>query len=30
MFGRRFLPMDRHLPTEQAADPSFDLKKALA
>jgi 3-phenylpropionate/trans-cinnamate dioxygenase ferredoxin reductase subunit len=30
MFGRRFLPMDRHLSTEQAADPSFDLKKALA
>src|SRR5215472_7624742 len=30
MFGRRFLPMDRQLPPEQAADPNFDLKKALA
>jgi len=30
MFGRRFLGMDRSLPPEQAADPSFDLKKALA
>jgi len=30
MFGRRFLPMDRELPPEQAADPKFDLKKALA
>ena len=30
MFGRRFLPMDRALPPEQAADPKFDLKKALA
>jgi 3-phenylpropionate/trans-cinnamate dioxygenase ferredoxin reductase subunit len=30
MFGRRFLPMGRQLPPEQAADPSFDLKAALA
>src|SRR6202012_5765508 len=30
MFGRRFLPMDRALTPEQAADASFDLKKALA
>ena len=30
MFGRRFLPMDRSLPPEQAADPNFDLKRALA
>jgi len=30
MFGRRFLPMDRLLPPEQAADPNFDLKTALA
>jgi 3-phenylpropionate/trans-cinnamate dioxygenase ferredoxin reductase subunit len=30
MFGRRFLPMDRPLSREQAADPGFDLKKALA
>jgi 3-phenylpropionate/trans-cinnamate dioxygenase ferredoxin reductase component len=30
MFGRRFLPMDRALPPEQAADANFDLKKALA
>ena len=30
MFGRRFLPMDRLLPAEQAADPNFDLKTALA
>ena len=30
MFGRRFLPMDRALPPEQAADSKFDLKKALA
>jgi hypothetical protein len=29
MFGRRFLPMDRQLPPEQAADQGFDLKKAL-
>ena len=30
MFGRRFLPMDRPFPPEQAADATFDLKKALA
>jgi 3-phenylpropionate/trans-cinnamate dioxygenase ferredoxin reductase component len=30
MFGRRFLPMDRPLPLEHAADANFDLKKALA
>jgi 3-phenylpropionate/trans-cinnamate dioxygenase ferredoxin reductase component len=30
MFGRRFLPMDRLLPPEQAADANFDLKTALA
>jgi 3-phenylpropionate/trans-cinnamate dioxygenase ferredoxin reductase subunit len=30
MFGRRFLPMDRQLASEQAADPNFDLKRALA
>jgi 3-phenylpropionate/trans-cinnamate dioxygenase ferredoxin reductase subunit len=30
MFGRRFLPMHRSLPPENAADPSFDLKAALA
>jgi len=30
MFGRRFLGMGRPLPPEQAADASFDLKKALA
>ncbi len=30
MFGRRFLPMGRALPPEQAADPAFDLKGALA
>jgi 3-phenylpropionate/trans-cinnamate dioxygenase ferredoxin reductase component len=30
MFGRRFLPMERALPPEHAADASFDLKKALA
>jgi 3-phenylpropionate/trans-cinnamate dioxygenase ferredoxin reductase subunit len=30
MFGRRFLPMDRQLAPEQAADATFDLKKALA
>jgi 3-phenylpropionate/trans-cinnamate dioxygenase ferredoxin reductase component len=30
MFGRRFLPMDRSLPPEHAADAAFDLKKALA
>src|ERR1700750_359099 len=30
MFGRRFLGMDRQLPPEHAADPGFDLKKALA
>jgi 3-phenylpropionate/trans-cinnamate dioxygenase ferredoxin reductase component len=30
MFGRRFLPMGRELAPEQAADPTFDLKAALA
>ena len=30
MFGRRLLPMDRSLEPAHAADPSFDLKKALA
>ena len=30
MFGRRLLPMDRSLEPEHAADPAFDLKKALA
>jgi 3-phenylpropionate/trans-cinnamate dioxygenase ferredoxin reductase component len=30
MFGRRFLPMHRQLAPEQAADPNFDLKAALA
>src|ERR1700761_6909736 len=30
MFGRRFLGMERSLPPEQAADPKFDLKAALA
>src|ERR1700761_7698275 len=30
MFGRRFLPMERALPPEHAADSAFDLKKALA
>jgi 3-phenylpropionate/trans-cinnamate dioxygenase ferredoxin reductase component len=30
MFGRRFLPMERSLSPEHAADPKFDLKKALA
>jgi 3-phenylpropionate/trans-cinnamate dioxygenase ferredoxin reductase subunit len=30
MFGRRFLPMERALPPEKAADPAFDLKAALA
>jgi 3-phenylpropionate/trans-cinnamate dioxygenase ferredoxin reductase subunit len=30
MFGRRFLPMARQLPPENAADPAFDLKGALA
>jgi len=30
MFGRRFLPMDRSLRPEHAADAGFDLKKALA
>src|ERR1700751_3557688 len=30
MFGRRFLGMDRSLPPENAADPRFDLKAALA
>src|SRR3954466_3656242 len=30
MFGRRFLGMDRQLAPEKAADPSFDLKAALA
>jgi 3-phenylpropionate/trans-cinnamate dioxygenase ferredoxin reductase component len=29
MFGRRFLPMDRQLAPERAADQGFDLKKAL-
>src|SRR5215471_11370593 len=30
MFGRRLLPMDRSIEPEKAADPSFDLKRALA
>jgi 3-phenylpropionate/trans-cinnamate dioxygenase ferredoxin reductase component len=30
MFGRRLLPMDRSIEPEQAADPGFDLKRALA
>jgi 3-phenylpropionate/trans-cinnamate dioxygenase ferredoxin reductase component len=30
MFGRRFLGMDRQLAPEQAANPSYDLKAALA
>jgi 3-phenylpropionate/trans-cinnamate dioxygenase ferredoxin reductase component len=30
MFGRRLLPMDRSVAPEHAADPNFDLKKALA
>jgi 3-phenylpropionate/trans-cinnamate dioxygenase ferredoxin reductase component len=30
MFGRRLLPMDRTIEPGQAADPNFDLKKALA
>src|ERR1700754_1619149 len=30
MFGRRFLGLDRSLAPEHAADPGFDLKKALA
>jgi 3-phenylpropionate/trans-cinnamate dioxygenase ferredoxin reductase component len=30
MFGRRLLPMERSVEPEQAADPNFDLKKALA
>jgi len=30
MFGRRLLPMDRSVEPEQAADPKFDLKRALA
>jgi 3-phenylpropionate/trans-cinnamate dioxygenase ferredoxin reductase component len=30
MFGRRLLPMDRSVEPEHAADPRFDLKKALA
>jgi 3-phenylpropionate/trans-cinnamate dioxygenase ferredoxin reductase subunit len=30
MFGRRLLPMDRSVEPGQAADPNFDLKKALA
>jgi 3-phenylpropionate/trans-cinnamate dioxygenase ferredoxin reductase component len=30
MFGRRFLGMDRQLAPNQAADPSYDLKAALA
>jgi 3-phenylpropionate/trans-cinnamate dioxygenase ferredoxin reductase component len=30
MFGRRFLGLDRALAPEHAADPGFDLKKALA
>jgi 3-phenylpropionate/trans-cinnamate dioxygenase ferredoxin reductase component len=29
MFGRRLLPLDRSVEPEHAADPSFDLKKAL-
>ena len=30
MFGRRLLPTDRSIAPEQAADPTFDLKGALA
>src|SRR5580704_12038458 len=30
MFGRRLLPMDRSIEPEQAADQSFDLRRALA
>jgi len=30
MFGRRFLGLDRQLAPEKAADPSYDLKAALA
>jgi 3-phenylpropionate/trans-cinnamate dioxygenase ferredoxin reductase subunit len=30
MFGRRLLGMERSIEPEQAADPGFDLKKALA
>jgi len=30
MFGRRFLGMDRQLAPDKAADPTFDLKAALA
>jgi 3-phenylpropionate/trans-cinnamate dioxygenase ferredoxin reductase subunit len=30
MFGRRLLPMGRSIEPEQAADQSFDLKRALA
>ena len=30
MFGRRFLGMDRQLAPEKAADPSYNLKAALA
>jgi 3-phenylpropionate/trans-cinnamate dioxygenase ferredoxin reductase subunit len=30
MFGRRFLALDRSLPPDQAADPNFALKAALA
>jgi 3-phenylpropionate/trans-cinnamate dioxygenase ferredoxin reductase subunit len=30
MFGRRLLPLDRSIGPEHAADPSFDLKRALA
>ena len=30
MFGRRLLPLDRSIEPEQAADPGFDLKRALA
>jgi 3-phenylpropionate/trans-cinnamate dioxygenase ferredoxin reductase subunit len=30
MFGRRLLPMDRSIEPEKAADPGFDLKRALA
>ena len=30
MFGRRLLPLDRSIGPEHAADPGFDLKRALA
>jgi 3-phenylpropionate/trans-cinnamate dioxygenase ferredoxin reductase subunit len=30
MFGRRLLPLDRSIEPEHAADPGFDLKRALA